>query len=336
MKRKSLIDRVYRCCDSHFKEGRKVVVDHFLKENHPRASIYRYISMWEKGKSKLRVVGSGRKAKIMTKTNIAKLKSMIDGRSGISTRQIARKLKCSQSHVVYTIQQHTNIVYRKKQTIPARTPEQVLKLQTCCGRLCRKFYGCDFIIDDESISHSDFTFSHSDKNSNVGYWSSNPKAVSCGVKYKSKAKFEKKMLVWLAISSRGISTPYFVPSGLVVKQNVYLKECIIKRLMPFIKKHHPEGNFVFWSDLASAHYAKSVTSYLISKNITFVQKADNPPAVPELHLVENFWSYLKGMVYKNNWQATSVDELKQLIKYCLKKVDVDAVQNMCGGVYPKA
>ena len=109
MKRESLIDHVYRYCDSHFKEGRKVIVDHFLKENHPRASIYRYISMWEKGKSKLCVVGSGRKAKIMTKTNISKLKSMIDGCSDISTQQIARKLKCSQSHVVYTIQQHINI-----------------------------------------------------------------------------------------------------------------------------------------------------------------------------------------------------------------------------------
>ena len=196
----------------------------FLKENHPRASIYRYISLLEKGKSKLRVVGSGRKAKIMTKNNITKLKSMIDGRFGISTQKIARKLKCSQSHIVYTIQQHTNFVYRKKQTIPARTPEKVSKLQTCCGRLCRKFYGCDFIIDDESY----FTFSHSDKNSNVGYWSSNPKAVSCGVKYKSKAKFEKKMLVWLAISSRGISTSYFVFSGLAVKQNVYLKSALSK------------------------------------------------------------------------------------------------------------
>ena len=112
MKRESLIDRVYRCCDSRFKEGRKVVVDYFLKENHLRASIYRNISMWKKGKSKLRVVGSGGKAKIMTKTNITQLKSIIDGRSGISTRQIARKLKCSQSQVVYTIQQYTNIVYR--------------------------------------------------------------------------------------------------------------------------------------------------------------------------------------------------------------------------------
>ena len=101
------------------------------------------------------------------------------------------------------------------------------------------------------------------------------------------------MLVWLVISSRGISTPYFVPSGLAVKQNVYLKECIIKRLMPFIKKHLLEGNFVFWPDLASAYYAKS-------KNITFVQKADNPPAVPELRPVENFWSILKGIVHKNN------------------------------------
>ena len=41
------------------------------------------------------------------------------------------------------------------------------------------------------------------------------------------------------------------------------------------------------------------------------------------------------MIYKNNWQATSIDELKQRIKYYLKKGDVNAVQNMCGGVYRK-
>ena len=69
--------------------------------------------MWEKGKSQLRVFGSRRKAKIMTKTNITKLKSMIDGRSGISTN-------CSKAQV----QPISNCVYNSaihKYCLPKKT-----------------------------------------------------------------------------------------------------------------------------------------------------------------------------------------------------------------------
>ena len=72
-------------------------------------------------------------------------------------------------------------------------------------------------------------------------------------------------MVWLAISQRGISEPYFVPSGLAVNQHVYLGECIKKRLEPMIENYYQDGNYVFWPDLGSSHYANMVQNYMLEK-----------------------------------------------------------------------
>ena len=66
----------------------------------------------------------------------------------------------------------------------------------------------------------------------------------------------------MAISPKGMSQIYIRPSGLAVNQEVYLNECIIKRLMLFIEKHYKKHKYVFWPDLASSNYAHSVTNWL--------------------------------------------------------------------------
>jgi len=195
----------------------------------------------------------------------------------------------------------------------------------------RKFRNHKFIIDDESY----FTFSNSDKSSNAGLWTRDMNSAPNEVKIKTKQKFEPKLMVWLAISPRGISQPFIVPSGLAVNQKVYLKECVIKRLIPFIQKYHSDGNYVFWPNLASSHYANTVVTHLKEENVIFVEKFDNPPAVPELRPVKNFWSILKGLVYEKNWEAKTGDDLKNRIKYCLKKIDMNLVHRLVSSVPSK-
>ncbi len=126
-------------------------------------------------------------------------------------------------------------------------------------------------------------------------------------------------MVWLAGSERELYRPFFVPSGLAVNKKIYEEECIEKRLVPFINTHHADGNYLFWPDLASSHYATTVTDYFKAHNIKFVQKADNPPAVPEVRPIEDFWSILKGKVYEKNWQAKNVDQLRDRIKLWPRK-----------------
>jgi hypothetical protein len=79
------------------------------------------------------------------------------------------------------------------------------------------------------------------------------------VKYVYKQKFEIKLLVWICISPRGISKPFFQNSGLAINQNVYLNKIIKKKLVPYINTTYPDGNYVFWP--------KCVVEYLDSNQI---------------------------------------------------------------------
>lgn len=331
MKPISLIERVYAFCDSNFDKGKKFVLNHFLAENIPRATIYRYIQRWKNGLPLTRKHGSGRPAKIMTKKKIERLEMLIEDQTGISTRHLAKKFKCSQQHIVKTIKTKTEIKYRKRILAPHRTDQQKSVCRPRCRRLFLKFRHHEFILDDESY----FTFKHSDKNANSGFWTRDIDKAPSNVKFKTKQKFEKKLLVWIAISPRGISHPFIAPSSLAINQQIYLNDCIKKRLIPFIDKYHSNKNYVFWPDLASSHYANSVISHLREKKVVFVEKADNPPCVPELRPIENFWSILKGLVYEKGWEAKNYNDLKKRIRSCIKKVDLSLVHKMVSSVASK-
>ena len=87
------------------------------------------------------------------------------------------------------------------------------------------------------------------------------------------------MLVWVAISENGISKELIRPVGApAINQYIYLQECLIKRLQPFIEEYHSDGKYIFWPDCASSHYAYSVTKWM-DDNINYVP--EHPPKVPQ-------------------------------------------------------
>ena len=81
-------------------------------------------------------------------------------------------------------------------------------------------------MDDEKY----FTFSCNDIPQNSGFYTDNiNKTCLTYVKYKGKAKFPSKILVW--ISERGMSEPLIRFSGsCAINQFVYKDECLVKRL----------------------------------------------------------------------------------------------------------
>jgi len=72
-------------------------------------------------------------------------------------------------------------------------------------------------------------------------------------KFKRKAKYEPKLMCWMAISLRGHSKPYFHSSRSALDSKIYNENCIKNCLVPFIKKYDPNNDFMFWPDGASAH-----------------------------------------------------------------------------------
>ena len=88
----------------------------------------------------------------------------------------------------------------------------------------------------------------------------------------------KKFLTWQAIYGCGEISASFITSG-TINGAIYTKECLKKRLLPFIRKH--KGSTLFWPDLASCHYARDVLEWYRANGVNLVPKDRNPLNSPE-------------------------------------------------------
>ena len=313
--------RVYNFYNANKSLGKMFTVRHFMAEKVPKSTIYNILARSEyfPPENKKR---SDQLAKKMSKAQLDRLKKAFDHKDNISQRQAAKKFNISQSSVSKLLRK-LQITPRKKMKIPERTDEQKRVARAKCGNLYLKNPNICWVLDDESY----FTLSHSTINGNNIFYTSDIAATPANIKYTPVKKFESKLLVWVVISERGISPPIFQKSGLAVNQTIYLK--FIKRgVIPFINKHHSDGNYKFWPDLASSHYANSVVNYMNAQNVKFVQKQENPANVPEVRPIEDFWSILKGKVYENGWRAENLDLLRNKIRLCIRNMDQNLVQDL--------
>ena len=195
--------------------------------------------------------------------------------------------------------------------------QQQVRARKNYGKLYQKLLnGCDLIIDDEKY----FKLTGNNVIGNRYFCSTDPATAPPKVKFRCKTKFEAKVMIWMGMSSKGTSDIYVHKSIQAVNQETYLKECINKRLLPFIAKYHSNGNYLFWPDLAKAHYSNIVQQCLTEKNIPFVSRVDNPPNVPQARPVETVWTVLERKIYENNWEAKNIDHLVKRIKQKAKEL----------------
>jgi transposase len=71
---------------------------------------------------------------------------------------------------------------------------------------------------------------------------------------------------------------------------------------------------VFWSVLASAHYAKDTLVRLAELKVLHFPKEVNPPNVPQIRPIEFFLANLKRKVYSNNYRPKDVKCLMAKIR----------------------
>ncbi|CAF4843749.1 unnamed protein product [Rotaria sp. Silwood1] len=140
------------------------------------------------------------------------------------------------------------------------------------------------IVDDEKC----FTFSGIDMPGNARFYSSDRENTPPDVEYKSKQKFEPKILLWLAIASKGISAPFIgTAEEPAVDADVYIGKCLPK-LIRFINEYHIDDKYVFCA--------------ICAKHV-------NPPNVPKARPIEDFWETLAQQVYIGGWAAMNQEQL---------------------------
>lgn len=185
--------------------------------------------------------------------------------------------------------QKLGIKARVKQTVPKYTDGQEQRVQKCCKALYRKLSKKIVVMDDETYVPVD----PANIPGRQFFHSVDPSKVDFSQKFKTKEKFYEKYIVWQAMDSNGnVSKPY-IQKGTLDSQ-VYLNNCLKQKLIPFIDSFHNFDDVLFWPDLATSHYAKTVTEYLNSKNVDFVPKDMNPPNLPQCRPIETFWAQCKS------------------------------------------
>ena len=158
----------------------------------------------------------------------------------------------------------------KKQKIPNRSDQQKLVNRVKCATLYRKYRDREWILDDESY----FTKSHSTINGNDNFYSDIIDFAPANVKFRRKHKYEKKLLVWTAMSPRGI----------------YWSVCLPRQLFSLKTASFYQKKLVLMEITSFGH-----SFYFLCENlIHHVDKVDYPANLPEVRPIEDFLSISKS------------------------------------------
>jgi hypothetical protein len=156
--------------------------------------------------------------------------------------------------------------------------------------------------------------------------------VSNKYKHSFVHKYAKKLMVWQAICSGGQKTKTFVTSSTMTSE-LYMKECLEKRVLPFVLQHH--GLVKFWPDLASCHYSKVTQKWYRDNNIDFIEKNINPPNCPKLRPIELYWVIIKIKLFKNTGSAHTVEQMRQKWNKFAGEVTEVTVQQLMSSIKRK-
>jgi len=137
-----------------------------------------------------------------------------------------------------------------------------------------------------------------------------------------------KLEVWVAFSNKGVCEPFIQRVGEKFDHNIYLEECVKKRLVPFIKENHKNlEETILWSDALPVYFNKKTLTRLDEENIEYVQKDDIPGN--RVKCFTYFWNFLRNNVYGYEgiqpWHANNENELETRIRECLKTFDMESV-----------
>lgn len=322
-------------------EKRKNIVDIFLKNpswsialiskeaGAAKSTVQGVLQRYKITLSTSKSEGSGRKKGPLDPKHAKRVISTLKRNPELSNRDVAKKLGCSH-YYVYKIKKENGLKSYKKMKVPDRT---LLKNAVAKSRI-RKLYdehvrnvAC-IVLDDETYVKLDFKQLPGQE----FYVAKNRGGVAKKYTTIQTAKFAKKMMIWQAICSCGLKSAYFVTDG-TINTNVYIEECLKKRLLPFLKKHNKTT--LFWPDLATCHYSNATVAWYVANGVNFVPKNANPPNCPEIRPIEKYWAIVKKILKKTRNSARDKRDLGKKWSAAAKKVSEGCVQDMMSSMRSK-
>lgn len=291
-----------------------------------KKTVYNALTRFKQDLNLTRKPGSGRKKGFACPRKAEKVVHSLEKNPGLSNRKLAEKADCSE-FLVRKIKKDAGLKTYKVQTVPDRNAKKNMEAKNRARKLKSDFFqkiNC-CIMDDETYVLCDFAQLPGQE----FYSAMERGGVAEQFKTKKKAKFPKKFLVWQAICSCGQRSQSYVTSG-TINSEIYIKECLEKRLLPFMGKH-TKSTF-FWPDLASCHYSNATKEWYTRNNVTLVPKEANPPNCPELRPIERYWALVKRELKSTKKEAGDIVSFRNKWNAASRRIPESTIKALMAGI----
>lgn len=299
----------------------------------PKSTVCSVINRYNHSSSVGRKTKSESKTKPEHKQLVSKVIRSIKQNPGLSLRQRAKRFGTSHE-MIRRIQKNKGLKTYRAIKVPNRDDKQNLTAKKRCRKLydnvLTKFTGC-LVLDDETYVKVDPKQVPGQK-----FYVANKRLnVPDKYKYIKLDKYGKKLMIWQAICSCGAKSRSFVTSS-TISSDIYIKECLEQRLLPFMNKHNASGaKTLFWPDLASCHYSRKTQQWYIDNKIEFIPREMNPPNSPEFRPIERYWAIVKKIFKNKRVTIKNVRQMQYTWDDCAGKVDEEVVQRLMGSINRK-
>jgi hypothetical protein len=267
-----------------------------------------------------RVPGSGRPRAVRTPANIQRVADLICSQedkpgTSMSPREINRQIGISRTTVRRIAKKDLHLKTFRRREVQLLSVVDMAKRLTACKRLKRRMtrhvLNRTWFSDEKVFTVQTPTNSQNDRiYANVGV----KKNVPSKRLLKGRKHFSQSVMVSVAVSKLGKTSPFFVVPKAKVNSSYYCEEVLERGLLPEIRKLSGE-DFTFQQDGAPAHRSRQTIAFLGQNVPAFIEPENWPPNSPDLNPVDySIWGSLQQLVYRE--KIRDVMHLKEVITRC--------------------
>ena len=252
----------------------------------------------------------------MTPAKLNSLANMASSSNPLTQRDMAKRLKVSQSSVCKHIHKTLQMKTRKKAKVHALTEKQQQqrhRRSLPLYRLLNNGKWRKYVTTDEAW----FYVNETGGKREIQYVSRDNKdpQLECFTRREAHAK---GVMVWAGISAAGKTGLYFVDPGAKINSQYYISNILKRFLARDAKRLYPDGDYVFHQDSAPAHVSKVTRDFMEGK-MQFLTKeqamAKSPDAAPMDYFV---WGWMKSQMKKI--VVRDMAELKNAIRLVWRRL----------------
>jgi transposase len=269
---------------------------------------------------------------VRTKNLIQKVKSRLKRKKPVSIRKLANELDISTGSVYNILRDDLGYRAYKRRVQPLLTDAQKMKRKKFANWVRTNFkkeQTLKFVFSDEKM----FDVNGMYNRQNQRVWAVDRREADENGGRKHKQKFPQKVMVWLAVSSTGVSPLVILDKG-SVNHEKYIKE-VLPVALKFGNKCF--GNdWTYQQDGATPHTHRLTQEWCEEHFPSFLDKNHWPPNSPDLNPLD--YSIWDEFVHQMNWnnvrsKQTLIEELKRAVKKIREKVVFESCNSFSNRLY---